>query len=218
MVATDFSLRHCGLPALDLWQAVLPNHKVLCVHEDNQAMIRIIETGKNPTMRYLHRTHRISVAWLHEVFGGKDLELVYEVSSKMAADIFTKAFTEKTSWRAVCALINHIDKDELTTIFKEIAEKEKQSHPQLSGGTGRTRGEENCEEATLSIKSGGHVPTGRNKKYRPASPGGDSAGGRVSTGKIIKPGERFFLPIKEHNEILALLQSKNWPKQSRRSP
>ena len=75
MVATDFSLRHCGLPALDLWQAVLPNQKVLCVHEDNQAMIRIIETGKNPTMRYLHRTHRISVAWLHEVFGGKDLNL-----------------------------------------------------------------------------------------------------------------------------------------------
>ena len=41
--------------------------------EDNQAMIRVIETGKNPTMRYLHRTHRVSVAWLHEVFQGEHL-------------------------------------------------------------------------------------------------------------------------------------------------
>ena len=90
MVATDFCLRHCGLPNLDLWHTVLPHKPCIMFFEDNQAMIRVIETGKNPTMRYLHRTHRVSVAWLHEVFKGDHLRLMYEISARMAADIFTK--------------------------------------------------------------------------------------------------------------------------------
>ena len=94
-VATDFCLRHCGLPNLDLWHTVLPHKPCIMFFEDNQAMIRVIETGKNPTMRYLHRTHRVSVAWLHEVFKGDHLRLMYEISARMAADIFTKAFSDK---------------------------------------------------------------------------------------------------------------------------
>ena len=45
-------------------------------------------------MHYLRRTHRISVAWSDERFKTKDLSLVYEVSAQMAADIYTKAFTD----------------------------------------------------------------------------------------------------------------------------
>ena len=120
MVATDFAIRHCGFPALALWQNVQPSCKVLIVHEDNQAMIRVIETGKNPTMHDLHRTHRVSVAWLHEVFSEDQLRLVYEVSAKMCADIFTKGFTEKTSWEAACLLINHIDADKFDQVLKRI--------------------------------------------------------------------------------------------------
>ena len=61
------------------------------VHEDNSAMIRVVESGRNPTMRYLHRTHRVSVAWLHEqLSSGRDgVELIYEDTTRMAADIFT---------------------------------------------------------------------------------------------------------------------------------
>ena len=50
-------------------------------------MIRVCDTGKNPTMRYLHRTHRINVAWLHECFLREDFFLVYEKSASMCADI-----------------------------------------------------------------------------------------------------------------------------------
>eukprot|EP00974_Lingulodinium_polyedra_P029591 2851022-Lingulodinium_polyedra.AAC.1 len=39
-------------------------------HEDNSAMIRVIKTGRNPILRYLHRTHRISIAVLHEIITG----------------------------------------------------------------------------------------------------------------------------------------------------
>ena len=72
-------------------------------------MIRAVETGRNPTMRYLARTHRVSVAWLHETFSRQNIGLMYEVSSKMCADIYTKAFTEVTKWQAVCDLINIVD-------------------------------------------------------------------------------------------------------------
>ena len=72
-------------------------------------MIQVINTGRNPSMRYLHRTHRVSVSWLHEVFKGDNIVLMYEDSAKMAADICTKGFVDKDKWEQMCGLINVID-------------------------------------------------------------------------------------------------------------
>ena len=105
-------------------------------------MPRVIETGKNPTMRYLHRTHRVSVAWLHEVFKGEHLRLIYEISARMAADIFTKAFSDKAKWLAVCDLINHVDPARLKGILaencitKEQIERRKEGPSTQSGYSG----------------------------------------------------------------------------------
>ncbi len=93
-LAADFGLRLSGLPALSLWHVLLPHQPPLFFHEDNQAMIHVVTTGRNPTMRYLHRTHRVSVSWLHEVYKRDDVVLMYEDSAKMAADIYTKGFTD----------------------------------------------------------------------------------------------------------------------------
>ena len=62
-------------------------------------MIRICQTGRNPTMRYLSRTMGISIAWLYERFQDTNLELIYEESAKMAADIFTKALQTRPNGR-----------------------------------------------------------------------------------------------------------------------
>ena len=59
------------IPALDMCDKILPVGYDAIFHEANQAMIRVIETGRNPTMRYLHRTHRISIATLHEIITGE---------------------------------------------------------------------------------------------------------------------------------------------------
>ena len=67
LVAADYGLRTDGLPSLSLWRVFFPHQPPLLFHEDSQAMIRVVTTGKKPTMRYLARTHRVSVAWLHEV-------------------------------------------------------------------------------------------------------------------------------------------------------
>ena len=63
IVAGFFALKTVGLPALAMWEHILPGPVTLTVHEDNQAMIRACYTGKNPTMRYLGRVHRISIQW-----------------------------------------------------------------------------------------------------------------------------------------------------------
>ena len=66
-------------------------------------------TGRNPTMRWLDRVHRICVAWLHNQFAKENVVLMYEKSDRMAADIYTKAFTDAAMWDKVCGLINVID-------------------------------------------------------------------------------------------------------------
>ncbi len=87
------------------------------MYEDNQAMIQVVKTDRNPTMRYLDRTHRVSVGWLHEVCTSDDVCLEYTQSTDMAADIYTKAYTNAMKWKAVCLLINLVKLDELPELF-----------------------------------------------------------------------------------------------------
>ena len=91
LVAGDTAMRLCGLPFLSLWDTLLSGKPQLIVHEDNQAMIRVVTTGRNPTMRYLGRTHGVAVQWLHECFQNPQIRLLYETSDRMCADIYTKA-------------------------------------------------------------------------------------------------------------------------------
>ena len=106
MVAGHFGLRSVMVPGLDLWTALFPKAPRGVFHEDNQAMIRVCETGKNPTMRHLGRTHGVSVAWLHEQLAVRKLvDLEYTDSNLMAADIYTKAFTDADRWEHALLLI-----------------------------------------------------------------------------------------------------------------
>ena len=103
LVAGSHGLTRELVPALDMCDKMLPADYEATFHEDNQAMIRVIQSGRNPTMRYLHRTHRISIAALHELITGQtELSKVvgceYTNSTGMAVDIFTKGFTDKNKW------------------------------------------------------------------------------------------------------------------------
>ena len=66
LVATSHALRIVGCPGLELWQKLLPHSPKVRFLEDNQAMLQVVKTGKNPTMRHLQRTHRVQVGWIHE--------------------------------------------------------------------------------------------------------------------------------------------------------
>ncbi len=99
------------------WDSVTEKKQKLYLHEDNRAMLRVIKTGRNPAMRYLGRTHRISVSWLHEVCASDDVCLEYTQSTDMAADIYTKAYTNAMKWKAVCLLIHFVKLCELPELF-----------------------------------------------------------------------------------------------------
>ena len=86
-MAADLAVRTEGLPALQLWEAVLERKVTLLFQEDNAAAIRIIETGKNPTIRHLGRTHRVDLAWLHEQLVSKSFKLAYCETNSMVGNI-----------------------------------------------------------------------------------------------------------------------------------
>jgi hypothetical protein len=81
-------------------------------YEDNEAAIRILQSGKNPTMRHIARTQAIDIEWLHERYSRDgEFDIQYCDSNKMAADIFTKAFPTKdrAKWEIDLKLIGHFD-------------------------------------------------------------------------------------------------------------
>ena len=107
IVACDYGVRMTLLPSLSLWHKLLEGSFThVQVLGDNEAMCRVIKSGKNPTMRYLHRTHGVSIAWLHERFKSSDLSLIAICTSRMSADIFTKGFTGAADFLHASALIN----------------------------------------------------------------------------------------------------------------
>ena len=125
LVALDSALRKLGVPGLLIWDTILPHVPALMCHDDNQPMIRVLQTGRNPSMRYLHRTHRVSVRRLHEAFKRRDFELIYELTSRMCADIYTKAFSDSGKWEAACELINIVDPKWLDKVILQRAAQEK---------------------------------------------------------------------------------------------
>jgi hypothetical protein len=106
IVAADYAMRAEGMPALTLLEAILARKVKLSMMDDNEAMIKICHSGKNPTMKYFNRTHKVGVSWLMEVFGLANIN-IYKIDTKLqAADIGTKHITCIHTWKSNCILIN----------------------------------------------------------------------------------------------------------------
>jgi len=73
--------------------------------EDNQATIRILESGRSPSFRHTDKTQRLNLSWLSEQFKRKHFRLVYVGSSLQAADILTKHFTNSEKWESALRLM-----------------------------------------------------------------------------------------------------------------
>ena len=62
--------------------------------------------GRNPAMRHLSRTRRVSVAWLHEQHAREGFDFEDASTDGMAADIFTKSTHVLAKWTEARKLIN----------------------------------------------------------------------------------------------------------------
>jgi len=106
LVAAHYATRNIASPLLDLLESVKSSElSTVTLYEDNQAAISIIESGKNPNMKHITRSHGISISYLHEFWSQDYASYCYEKSADQRADIFTKAFRTAGTWQSACKLI-----------------------------------------------------------------------------------------------------------------
>ena len=118
-----------GLPAITLWQQLGGKDSNFVFYDDNQTMIGVVRTGKNPTVRHLEQTHGISICWMHAIF-----QEGYVLKS-MAADIHTKSFKDSVSWTHACQLINIFPPDQIGS--QDIMDLMRPTHSQSTDERGQ---------------------------------------------------------------------------------
>ena len=76
------------------------------VAEDNEATIKILFRGRSTKLRHVHRTHRVNIDWLYEVFSSTNCRcrLRYVSTKHQIADIHTKAITKADVWNHLTRL------------------------------------------------------------------------------------------------------------------
>ena len=140
IVSADHGVRTEGLPALDLWEVILDRKLILQFEEDNSAAKRVIDTGRNPTMRHLNRTHKVDLRFLHEQVEQGNMIVNQCPTAEMAADVLTKAFTNEDKWKHACSLIGHTKLNEISwTDPRPASSKSEPKGPATPASQGNTR-------------------------------------------------------------------------------
>ena len=93
LASLNNGVKKAGLPALDLWEVLLDRELVLKAKEDNDAAIKSVEKGYSPSMRFLHRTQKVKLGFLNEIFSGDQADLEHCPSEFMRADPLTKSIS-----------------------------------------------------------------------------------------------------------------------------
>jgi hypothetical protein len=103
----DSTIRLLALPLVQIADEVFGITKIQ-IMGDNKGMLCVMKSGRNPTMRHLSRSHRVSVAWLHEQYKRENFEFAYVETDSMAADMFTKSMPNPAKWiharKSICVL------------------------------------------------------------------------------------------------------------------
>jgi hypothetical protein len=77
--------------------------------EDNQAMVRMCESDRNPTMRHVPRARGLSVAWLRGRFQQECYNLVYCDTKVQMAHIYTKVLADPNELKRACTLAGVVE-------------------------------------------------------------------------------------------------------------
>ena len=104
LVSADKVLRECALPTQGLWRILLNYSPKIVLHEDNNATITVVASGYSQQLRYLERTHRVSLAFVHERCNEPDCEMIRIDSDLQKGDLFTKSL-DKNKLDNACKLI-----------------------------------------------------------------------------------------------------------------
>ena len=94
IVALHDGLYSDAIPVQTVLQMVFKRDIPLIIHEDNQACIQILHAGYSARLKSMNRTHKLSIAGIHETICDLGLELRYTLSDDQLADVFTKALAK----------------------------------------------------------------------------------------------------------------------------
>ncbi len=110
---------------------------------------------------------------MHECFAQPGIDLVYEMTHRQCADIYTKAFTEPAKWYAVCLLVNVVDRHKIAQLLTSFTlhnyEKEAEeivSHFTDLNGTKSAPHDLFAYVAAPSVQRRGVSPTTRRRRLR----------------------------------------------------
>ena len=92
----------------------------------------------------------------------KDFDLVYELTTRMCADIYTKAFVDSGKWESACELINIIDPSKLRKIVQQRREEDAEAQSNEGGNSSVpvARGESSSSSSGVSSSD---VPSSRTR-------------------------------------------------------
>jgi hypothetical protein len=93
-VSLSSCVRQQGIPVQLLMRYLLGHPIDLIVKEDNSATIAAITKGYSPALRYIRRTHRIDIGFLHEVFKEENAALKKAATADHRGDMFTKPLNQ----------------------------------------------------------------------------------------------------------------------------
>ena len=75
--------------------------------EDDEAVIKMIVTGRSPTMRHVSRTHRVALDWLFDRINlDSKIQIKYIDTKNQLADILTKGHFTRDEWNHLLSLFN----------------------------------------------------------------------------------------------------------------
>jgi len=159
LIALYFMVKTELIPAMYIWDTLFQRQVKLHVFEDNQSVLYIVTTGKNQTMRHMERVHRVSMAWLYEIYDRfENVSWHYATSKEMVADLYTKQFADVFRFEQLRTAIGIADKvDDVIAMAREL--QDSRNEEKFVGATPpkvqivQEGGPSSCEEQGESIVS-----------------------------------------------------------------
>ena len=95
--------------------------------EDNEAVIKMIITGRSPTMRHVSRTHRVALDWLFDRMNvDSKIQIKYIDTKNQLADMLTKGNFTRDEWNHLLCLfaISHFSFTNCSEVMSKRTQKD----------------------------------------------------------------------------------------------
>ena len=99
---------------------------LLSVFEDNEAVIKMIIKGRNPTMRHVSRTHSVVIGFLIESIWTTKVQIKHIDTRNQLADILTKGNFTRDEWNHLLCLFNisHFSSTNCSEVMSKRTQKD----------------------------------------------------------------------------------------------